>query len=161
MNRLFLIPLLFFMSHSSFSADKMTQASLEKIVKSLATKSKGKKGAVAFTYKQINMLLVSSVTHNRMRIISPVIRYNKISRQQLDAIMQSNYHKSLNARYAVSNGILYSAYIHPLKELNTAQIKSALIQVANLAISFGKQYSSGVLKFGKSKKKSSPVKYTL
>ncbi|VAW78948.1 hypothetical protein MNBD_GAMMA12-3239 [hydrothermal vent metagenome] len=161
MNRLFLIPLLFFVSNSIFSADKMTQANLEKIIKSLATKSKGNKGVVAFTYKQVNMLLVSNVTHNRMRIISPVIRYKKLSRQQLDTIMQSNYHKSLDARYAVSNGILYSAYIHPLKELSITQIKSALIQVANLAISFGKQYSSGVLKFGNSKKKTSPVKYKL
>ena len=130
----------------------MTQALLEKTVKNIATKSKGKNGVVVFTYKKVNLVLVSDVRHNRMRIVSPIIKYNKLSRKQLDAILKSNFHKSLDARYAVSNGVLYSAYIHPLNELSRSQIKSAVIQVANLAISFGGQYSSGILKFGGKKK---------
>jgi len=150
------IPLLFIVN-SGFAGDNMTQAKLEKTVKSIATKSKGKKGVVAFTYNKINMYLVSDVRHNRMRIITPIIKYKKLSRKQLDAIMESNFHRSLDARYALSNGILYSAYIHPLKELNTSQIKNAVLQVANLAASFGNQYSSGILSFGKRKPKPGSV----
>jgi hypothetical protein len=52
-------------------------------------------------------------------------------------------------QYAVSDNVLYSAYIHPLSELNRYQPESVEIQVANLALSFGKKYSSGVLTFSR------------
>ncbi len=44
--------------------------------------------------------------------------------------------------------VLYSAFIHPMSELSRWQIKSAVEQVANLASSFGGDYSSGLLTFG-------------
>lgn len=49
---------------------------------------------------------------------------------------------------AISDGVLYSAYIHPLSDLSRPQLKSAVVQVANLALSFGTEYTSGVLTFG-------------
>ncbi|MEE8126039.1 MAG: hypothetical protein V3T42_09525, partial [Nitrospirales bacterium] len=53
-----------------------------------------------------------------------------------------------DARYAVSQGILYSAFIHPLSTLDEGMLKSAMDQVANLALSFGSEYTSGSLVFG-------------
>jgi hypothetical protein len=50
--------------------------------------------------------------------------------------------------YAVSEGVLYSAYIHPLSELSESQLTSAIEQVANLAITFGYEYTSGTLEYG-------------
>ena len=132
---------------------KMTQSSLEKIVKSIASVSKGKNGVVAFRYKNVNLYLISDVRYNRMRIVAPIVKYSTLNRKQLDAVLYSNFHQSLDARYAVSNGILYSAYIHPLSDLSASQVRSAVKQVTNLAVSFGGTYSSGVLKFGGQKKK--------
>ena len=121
---------------------------MEKIVKSMALNSKGEKGVVQFSYNKISMYLISDVKHDRMRVIAPIAEYKKLSREHLDAMLESNYHKSLDARYAVSDGVLYSAYIHPLSMLSEQQLRSAVQQVANLAKSFGNEYSSGSLTFG-------------
>jgi len=126
----------------------MRQTSLERIVKTMATSSNGENGLVEFKFNEVRMFLISDVKHNRMRIVAPVADYLKLTREQLDLIMQSNYHKALDARYAMSENLLYSAFIHPLAELNEAQVRSAVQQVANLALSFGTAYSSGGLSFG-------------
>jgi len=144
---LLIIPFLLF-SGVSFGGPGMNQASLEKIIKGMALSSIGENGVVEFSYNNVKMYLISDIKHDRMRIISPVAEHKKLTREQLDAALESNFHKSLDARYAVSDGVLYSAFIHPLSELSETQIKSAVQQVANLAASFGKEYTSGFLTYG-------------
>ena len=126
----------------------MQQNIMEQIVKGMAQDSSGENGVVEFNFRNVKMYLVSDVKHNRMRIIAPIADYTKLERQHIDAVLQSNFHKALDARYAVSEGVLYSAYIHSMKELTKAQIESAVSQVANLALSFGGTYSSGELTYG-------------
>ncbi len=125
----------------------MSQAALERIIKAMADSSRGERGVVEFDFNNVRMYVISDRQHNRMRIVAPVAEYAKLTREELDAILVSNYHKSLDARYAVSEGVLYSAYIHPLAELNEGQVRSAVRQVSNLALSFGTDYSSGELSF--------------
>ena len=62
--------------------------------------------------------------------------------------MVSNFHLALDARYAIAKGVLYAAYIHPLKELTEQQLQSAVIQVSTLRLTFGTTYTSGALTFG-------------
>jgi len=148
---IFILSLLL-ISNSVFSASAMNQETLEQTIKNIAEKSKGEKGFVEFQYNNVKIYLISDVAHDRMRIISPITKFKNLSPTQLSAILESNFHKSLDARYAVSKDILYSAYIHPLAALNKKQIESAVLQVSNLALSFGSEYSSGVLSFGSEKK---------
>jgi len=152
MNRILLIIPLLIVSGVSFCATPMSQALLEKTVKSLAKNSKGEKGVVEFSYNNVRMVLISDVAHDRMRIIAPVEKFKKLTKEHIEAMLKSNFHKALDARYAVSGDTLYSAYIHPLSALSKEQIKSAVLQVSNLAISFGGEYSSGLLSFGEEKK---------
>ena len=49
------------------------------------------------------------------------------------------------ARYALSKGVLYAAYIHPLSKLDEEQIESAVNQEFALKVTFGGDYSGGVL----------------
>jgi hypothetical protein len=134
----------------------MNQSRLENIVKEMAEQSKGEAGMVEFRYQGMNMYLISDVNHDRMRIITPVADYPALSRDQIDRSLEANFHTALDARYAVSNDVLYAAYIHPLSELSGAQIKSAVAQVFSLAATFGGDYSSGLLRYGGGS--SSPVK---
>ena len=126
----------------------MSQLSMEKVVKGVASNAKGEKGFVEFKVKDVQMYLISDAAHDRMRIIAPVAEYQKLTEQHLHAVLEANFHKALDARYAVSDGVLYSVFIHPLSALNEEQIKSAVEQVANLALSFGNEYTSGVLDYG-------------
>lgn len=146
-----LLVVLFLFSNVCLAADAMDQVTMEKIVKAMAEGSKGENGVVDFHFEQVRMYLISDTTHNRMRIVAPITDASKLSEEQTLAILESNYHQALDARYAISKGVLFSAYIHPLAELTEAQIKSAVIQVANLALSFGNEYTSGVLSYNKNK----------
>ena len=149
MKKMFLVVSLFLFSNMCIAADAMDQATMEKVIKAMAQGSKGENGLVDFQFEQVRMYLISDTTNNRMRIIAPITDSNKLSEEQISAILESNYHQALDARYAVSKGVLFSVYIHPLAELTEAQIKSAVSQVANLALSFGHEYSSGVLSYNK------------
>lgn len=148
MKKLFLLLASLLFSTLTFAGSDTDQVFLEKTVKAMAIKSEGEKGVVEFSYNDINMHLISDVKHDRMRIITPVAEYGKLTLKHLKALLESNFHRSLDARYAVSKGVLYSAYIHPLSGLSESQIKSAVKQVANLAATFGGDYSSGELSYG-------------
>ncbi len=126
----------------------MDQASMEQIVKEMADEAEGGNGVVQFKIRNLPMYLISDVKNDRMRIIAPIAEYSKITKEQIDKIMESNFHSSLDARYAVSENIVYSAYIHPLSKLDDEQIRGAVVQVFNLAATFGTDYTSGVLTFG-------------
>lgn len=137
-----------FLTSVSSASLAMDQREMEKIVKNMAEVFSGGEGMVQFEYKGVRMLLISDVNHNRMRIISPVAEYSTLEKKHIDAIMSANFHAALDARYALSQDTLYSAYIHPLAELTIDQLQSAVEQVANLSLSFGNEYSSGTLSFG-------------
>ena len=144
--------LLLFFSLTLFSttvlSDAMTQDEMEKIISDLTNVEEQTKGRVIFSYKNIKMALLSDSTHDRMRIISPITEYSKLTAEQKDIIMEANFHNALDARYASSNGVLYSAFIHPMSPLSKNELEEALKQVATLAATFGSSYSSGELSFG-------------
>ena len=129
-------------------ADPMTQDEMEKIISSHVDIVEQEKGHIIFNYKNVKMALLSNVQHDRMRIIAPITEYSKLTTEQKDTIMKANFHQALDARYASSNGILYSAYIHPMSSLSQTELEDALKQVATLAATFGTSYSSGSLVFG-------------
>ena len=141
---------LFFMLSATvvFAGNLMNQARMEAVIKENASKHSGEGGVVKFEYHGVRMAVISDVTHDRMRIIAPIKKYAGTSQEQIDNMMVANFHSALDARYAVSQGILYSAFIHPLSTLDEGMLKSAMDQVANLALSFGSEYTSGSLVFG-------------
>ena len=141
------IAIIFFLNNTIATASTMTQDEMEKIVVNNVEVIKKQKGYIVFKYKNVKMALISDVKHNRMRIISPITEYPPLTSKIKDAVMASNFHQALDARYAVSNDVLYSAYIHPLSPLTKKELKDALNQVSTLALTFGSTYSSGELVF--------------
>lgn len=152
MKYLLIIPLLF-LNTTIVCAASMTQEVMEKIVIKNVEVIKYKKGFILFTYKKVKMALISDVKHDRMRIISAITKYPSLNMETKNAVIESNFHLALDARYAVSQDILYSAYIHPLSSLTKDELKSALLQVSTLAATFGTTYSSGRLVFKGNAKK--------
>ena len=126
----------------------MNQEAMEHYVIEHSDVVQHRRGYVLFVYDTVQMALVSDVKHDRMRIISPILRYEEVDDAHRDAVMVANFHSALDARYAVSNGVLYSAYIHPLSPLTEEELQSAMEQVANLAQTYGERYSGGNLIYG-------------
>ena len=94
------------------------------------------------------MALLTSVPHDRIRIVAPIGPEAQLTDQQRKRILEANFHSALDVRYATSNGLVYAAYIHPLSPLRREEIQSALRQVAEPVKTFGTTYSSGELSFG-------------
>ncbi len=146
MNRLFAI-LLVMGSFFSYSQN-MNNSILQEIIQKNADTLGGVSGNWKFIYKQIPMLCVTDETNNRMRIISPITESDNLDKDLLLDSMTANFHSALDVKYAISNGILWSAYIHPLKELTPEQLENALSQVYYAAKTFGTTFSSTELLFG-------------
>lgn len=126
----------------------MTNQQLHEIIKKNADTLGGNMGNWKFMYKEIPMLCVTDETNNRMRIISPITESSNLDKDLLLDAMTANFHSALDVKYAISNGILWSVYIHPLKELSNKQAEDALSQVYYAARTFGTTFSSTALLFG-------------
>ncbi len=134
--------------HFQSEPEKMTQSQLHDIIKKYTDSPQINGNVLQCVYKQRPLYCISDVKHDRMRIISPIIHMDEILDEVKDTLLASNFHSALDARYATSEGVLYSAYIHPLSPLTAEQIESAVRQVASLAENFGTSYSSGELLYG-------------
>lgn len=84
---------------------------------------------------------------DRMRVIAPIMDADELSEDQRDAMLEANFHRTLDARYATSHGVVYAAYMHPLSSLDDRALTSALEQVSSLVLTFDDGYSSGALHF--------------
>ncbi len=82
-----------------------------------------------------------------MRIISPITEVQNLPEGELENALVANFHSALDVKYAISDGVLWTVFIHPLKELSEAQIEDAILQVYNGAETFGTTYSSTNLAF--------------
>ncbi len=130
------------------SSHKMTLELLGEIISEKAETVKGDGPIWEFQISGIPMACITDKNYDRMRIIAPIVEASQLTDEHRQIMLESNYHNALDARYATSNGVLYSTFIHPLSPLKKAQVESALRQVAELAKTFGTTYSSGELSFG-------------
>jgi len=107
---------------SSFGfSQNMNNDKLQEIYTSVSDSIQGKLGAWQFKVENVQLISISDITHNRMRIISPIADVNSISDELLKAAMVANFHSALDVKYAITDGVLWSVFTHPLKELSEIQ----------------------------------------
>ncbi|MDP3092936.1 MAG: hypothetical protein Q8N04_19870 [Nitrospira sp.] len=129
----------------------MTMGILQGILNETVGDLRGESGQWRFTYAGVEMALLASLPHDRMRIVAPIGPEAQLTDQQRKRMLDANFHSALDVRYATSNGLVYAAYIHPLSPLRREEVQSALRQVAELVKTFGSTYSSGELSFGQAR----------
>ena len=103
---------------------------------------------VHYTIGELAIFLIVDEDANRMRLVSPVIEESKVEEAELKTLMEANFDRALDAKYAISNGVLWSVYAHPLRELYKDQLIDALNQVRALVYNYGTTYSSTTMVFG-------------
>ena len=97
------------------------------------------------------ILVITDEQADRMRIMMPVRRFSPEREEDLRLALialHANYDRALDARYAVHEGVLWSAFIHPLGSLIPADFENALRQVQALRDNTGTTYSSSEFLFG-------------
>lgn len=138
------------MAQAQQSQQNMSLDMLKGLIAAVSEVEEVGENYMQFLHKNVRIALIADENADRMRLVTPVMKVDKMEMKDFYIVMESNYHQALDARYATSNGILYSVFIHPLSSLDETQVMSALRQVATLAITYGSHYTSGELNFGQS-----------
>lgn len=128
-------------------SQEMNNTTLEELITQRADTIEGSAGNWRFAIKDVGFACFTDENNNRMRIISPVAKVAQLDEKMLKNALIANFHTALDVKYAISDDILFSVFIHPLKELTKDQVDDAIIQVYNANITFGTIYSSGALSF--------------
>jgi len=108
----------------------------------------GDNGRWQLLFKEVPMMVVTAPDADRMRIIAPITDASTLDEALLLDCMTANFHSALDVKYAISDGVLWSAYIHPLSPLTDEQVASALSQVYSAVVTYGTTFSSTELIFG-------------
>lgn len=147
--KIFTCCLFLFAFNTSIHAQDMDNKKLETILSVISDTIVGHQGAWEFLVNGMSMMCLTDEFHNRMRIVTPVAEMKDVTDEQMRAAMEGNFHSALDVKYAISNDVMWVAYIHPLKELTKDQLLDAVSQVYNGARTFGTIYSSTELAFPK------------
>ncbi len=126
----------------------MTGDKLNALIKSVDPETSREGNASQFTFLGRVMLVVFDENADRMRMFSPIGPTSMLDAEQIQRMMQANFDSALDARYALANNLVWGVFIHPLSGLDEDEFASAIIQVYNVAESFGGAYTSGLFTYG-------------
>ena len=142
-----LVITVFMLSFSWLSAQSMNNTKLGELLTKHSVTIQGQAGNWRFAINDKLFICLTDSTNNRMRIISPITEVSNVDDKTLRNCLTANFHTALDVKYAISDDVLWSVFIHPLKELSDAQVIDAIAQVYNANYTFGTIYSSTNLSF--------------
>ena len=126
----------------------MTLDRLVSILRSVDPEMQASGTSFRLTVEDVPVLVVTDPAANRMRAMVPIRAADAMSPEELMRVLQANFDTALDARYAVAQGRLWAAFIHPLSPLERDEFLSGLGQAVNLALTYGTLYSGGALSYG-------------
>jgi hypothetical protein len=137
-----------FLLLSFFASAQMDNTKLEVLLSQQVDSIIGTPGRWQVTYQELPMMIITDETNDRMRIIAPIVDIDKLDKEVLLDCLVANYHTALDVKYAVSNDVMWSVFIHPLSPLTEGELKNAIEQVYFAVATFGGSYTSTQLLFG-------------
>ena len=149
--------ILFALLLSSITYAQMNNDRMETLLSEKVDSIEGISGRWQMVYNELPMMVITDETNDRMRIIAPIIDVNKLDKEVLLDCLAANFHTALDVKYALSNDIMWSVFIHPLSPLSDEELNSAVDQVYYAAVNFGTTYTSTPLLFGGGGGEESPV----
>jgi hypothetical protein len=126
------------------SIRSMDQATLEMLFADQVDAITGPPGAIQSVVDGFKLYCISDPENDRMRIIAPIARASSLDPRVLGILLQANFSSTADARYAVSDDIVFATFLHPLSSLSPDLVRSATSQVISLATTFGTTFSAGV-----------------
>ena len=123
--------------------EPMTPARLEAALREKAGDVENVEGQLRFSFGGVRMVCVYDVHADRMRIVASVAEESILTVASARILLQANFSKTYDARYALHDGMLYAVYLHPLSTLDPRELEDALPQVARLVRNFGSTFSAG------------------
>ncbi len=125
----------------------MNNDRMHEILQRVDPNLQGKLGSWLLHHEELPVQVITDENADRMRVIVPIAKVEELNKDDLVRLMQANFDSVLDARYSVANGVVWSAFIHPLSILSDEEFVSGLAQAITAAATFGTTYSSGALIF--------------
>ena len=125
----------------------MDNQRLDELLREQTEIVEGQLGFWQVSYQDRTVMIITDEQHDRMRIITPVAEAVGLEDGIAQTLLAANFDRALDARYALTEDVLWSAFIHPLSSLTDEFFLSALRQVVTLAENYGTSFSSGELTF--------------
>lgn len=94
------------------------------------------------------VVVVADQNHDRIRAMSSVGEIDPRDSKMLFKLLEANFGRALDARYAITRNVLWSLFLHPLKDCRPTQLEDGIKQVVTLAENTGSTYASSELVFG-------------
>ena len=125
----------------------MTTTAMGKLLDSYLTDLEGENGFWRGNRDEVPVFVFSDDEHDRMRLMAPIGVVEELDSELLHVLLQANYDRALDARYAMRNKELCAVVVHPLATLATDDLPSLFDQVVMLVKNTGTTFSSTELVF--------------
>lgn len=125
----------------------MTTTAMGKLLESYLTDLEGEKGFWRGNRDEVPVFVFSDDEHDRMRLMAPIGVVEELDPDLLHVLLQANYDRALDARYAMRNKELWAVVVHPLATLATDDLPSMFDQVVLLVKNTGTTFASTELVF--------------
>jgi len=126
----------------------MSLERLEALVRKVAPRAMRDGPGWRFLIDEQVVRVIADARYDRVRILVPVAPLAEVSEAMLHRCMEANFSAARDARYAVSQGRLWSTFLHPLSSLDEALFLSALGQTVTLARTYGSGFRASELLYG-------------
>ncbi len=110
---------------------------LERFLREMTTTYEGEQGYWSFELYDVPMMVLSDESNDRIRILAPIRAAAGLERAELRQLMEANFDRTLDAKYAIWRETLWATYVHPLSHINKEEFKDAVRQVAHLHSAYG------------------------
>jgi hypothetical protein len=120
----------------------MTTTAMGKLLDSYLTDLEGQPGFWRGMRGETPVFVFSNDEHDRMRIMAPVGVVEELDPDLLHILLQANYDRALDARYAMRGKELWAVVVHPLATLATDDLPSLFAQVVTLVKNTGSTFAS-------------------
>lgn len=131
----------------ALNTNPMTAQRLGELILNVDDEAQFNGSAWAFHVGELDVAVIYDIQADRMRIIIPIGPADGIPADELVRLMQANFDSALDARYAIAQDKLWGIFIHPLSELSDEEFLVAIGETANIVMTFGTSYSSGMFIF--------------
>ena len=125
----------------------MTTQAMGRLIDSYVTDLEGQPGFWRGVRNEVPVFVFSDDEHDRFRIMSPIGVVEELDADLLHVLLQANYDRALDARYAMRGNELWSVVVHPLVTLAPDDLPSLFDQVVTLVKNTGSTFASTELVF--------------
>ncbi|MBI1799099.1 MAG: hypothetical protein HYR73_05390 [Candidatus Eisenbacteria bacterium] len=125
----------------------MTTAAISKLLDSYLTDLEGRSGFWRGVRDEVAVYVFCDDRNDRMRLMAPIGELKELDPGMLQVLLQANYDRALDAKYALRGLEVWAVSVHPLATLAPDDFASFMDQVVKLVKNTGGTYASSDLVF--------------